>query len=120
MTSVENVVDKRCHNYLACAAEIVRRGKADRLVFPSLPDGCAPFALAVRAPHQRNVLRFLIKRGIPAQSWPSLPQEVDGNPMFPVANSLQREIILLPCHQDLEEHECVDMASALVGALADA
>src|SRR5437762_302971 len=78
-----------------------------------LPAGSIPLAVPSRVRCQSVVVRGLVSRGVPAQSWPQLPPEVLGSPEHAAARELQQAIVLVPCHQDLTTADCDFIASAV-------
>ncbi|MBF0343295.1 MAG: DegT/DnrJ/EryC1/StrS family aminotransferase [Nitrospirae bacterium] len=60
------------------------------------------FPLRLRG-HNRKMIDALRKQGIPAISWPTLPNEVKGNNNHAAAIRLQETLIMLPLHQDIDK-----------------
>jgi hypothetical protein len=72
----ESEIARRRELYQLLAAELT--GAGFELVFPSLPEGAAPFGLAVRVPELElaRAKKLLAARGLEPMSWPDLPGAV--------------------------------------------
>ena len=108
-----HVAKIRSRNYLLMAKEINQLGF--RIIYPDLPNGCVPQYLVVKDKTKRLTL-WLREQGIGAASWPGpeLPQEVANRQVdFPVTNSLNDHLVMLPIHQSLNDSDILKMIDLL-------
>jgi hypothetical protein len=97
----------------ADAAQIVRKrranwrelhrqlGDAQEAIWDDLPEGVCPLFYPVRVGDKDRALAFLRGRGIEAVDfWRFHHAAVDAS-NFPEVDRLRREVVELPCHQDL-------------------
>lgn len=76
---------------------------ACQAVFPNLPDGICPQAFPILVEDGASVIAALRSRGIRADYWPDLPEEVYSNRgAYDTANDLRDHLVTLPIHQDLQ------------------
>lgn len=115
-TSRQRIVALRRRHYLAlqCALDGV---PGWRPLWPVLPDGACPWVFPLLAERADSVARRLKEAGVPmvrfgATLWPGVDATVCAN-----SAALGRQLIGLPCHQDLSPGELAAMIAALRAAL---
>jgi perosamine synthetase len=86
-------------------------------LFPALPDGACPWVFPILAEHPEALSAALLTAGVPmvrfgATLWPGVDERVCANSMM-----LGRNLIALPCHQELSEHEFAWMTATVRWAL---
>ncbi|MGD0784510.1 MAG: DegT/DnrJ/EryC1/StrS family aminotransferase [Sedimentisphaerales bacterium] len=88
-------------------------------LFPILPEKFGPYLYPLRIRNGRTaeIMTLLNRRGIPAYPWPDLSPEVLNASDFPVANTLRKEILTLPVHQDITESQSENMAREVINLL---
>lgn len=108
-----DVVSIRRKNYQKLLNGI-RDLKYIKPLFPSLPEGVCPYLFPLRIYKDRDrLLDKMRRRGIPAGTWPTLPPEVVRDISLSVARRLRQEIMTLPVHQTLTEHQMDIIISVL-------
>ena len=95
---------RRRHNYQRLAAAFASYHEV-RLLYPQMDPGVCPYLFPVLVRDRDEVVRRLRSRGIPAQGWPALPRAVLESPAFQVAIRYARDLLTLPVHQDLDDHD---------------
>ena len=103
-------------------ARLLSRLLADAPVHPIGADAGShgtPYMLALRlAGPSDPIAARLMRRGVPASTWPDLPREVRGEPKsHEAALALRRDVLLLPVHQSLSEAQVRRMAGIVVETL---
>ena len=91
------IVARRRRNYRRLAEAV----GYERVPTGELPDGTCPLFLPVRVRNRDRVLEALAARGVEAIDLWREGFESAGE--FPDAAALRREVIELPCHQDLDD-----------------
>ena len=96
---------RRQRNYLYLLEHLAR--ELFHPVFSALERNFCPYAFPVVVQEGRNyLLENLLRKGIPASSWPDLPPEVERDrERHQDALWVQRHIILFPVHQSLSERQ---------------
>lgn len=95
----EEVISRRRENYTFWLNWLGDEGV--KIPFPRLPDEVCPWVFPVVVDDQSGSIEKMAKMKIPAAPWPYLPEEVEQNPDYPVANYLARHLVFLPVHQSL-------------------
>ena len=80
--------------------------------FASLQEGVCPYLFPVLLADRNRVIGELQRHGIPALTWPDLPDEVQSDSTFGVAHRFASEIMTLPIHQDLKTAHIESMINA--------
>ena len=88
-----------------------------RPLFAALPDGACPWVFPLIAERPEALFNALQAAGVPmvrfgATLWPGVDDSVCANSMM-----LGRQLIALPCHQELAEHEFAWLAATVRAAL---
>ncbi len=107
------IMERRKHNYNLLVVETEKLGL--KSLFPQLPDGCVPQCF-ILIDEKKQLTPWLREHGIGAVTWPGpeLPQEVaDRQVDFPVTNSLNEYLVMLPIHQSLNDDDMVAMIGLL-------
>lgn len=74
-------------------------------LFYDLKEFEVPYMFPLRLRHSnKELVMNLRKQGVPAISWPSLPDEVRNSARHSIAKELQDKILLLPLHQDIDNY----------------
>jgi hypothetical protein len=91
----------------------------DLRLLRNLPPSFGPYLYPLRVPQKisRELMIALNGKGIPALPWSDLSPEVKGDPAFPLANALRREVVTLPVHQDLSITEIERIAEETANLL---
>jgi len=101
----ESIRKRRRNNFLYYVKRLTESGIHNKIeiLFNDLKESDVPYMFPLRLRHDGNmeVIKNLRRQGIPAISWPSLPEEVKKSSQFSFARSLQERIVLLPLHQDI-------------------
>lgn len=89
-------------------------------MFQALPARFTPYVypLRIAGGDCRGIMVALNKIGIPAQPWSDLSPEVKNSAAFPLSNSLRKEVMVLPVHQDLAPRQIVWMAGEVIREIA--
>ena len=110
---LDEVSLKRCVNFefLTCRLG----GIPTNIVFKSLPIGCVPQFFVLK--DDRGILvNSFTKKVVAMNNWPGneLPSVVKDSPeRFPVANKLNRTLLLLPLHQSTSQDQLDHIADIL-------
>lgn len=96
----EGIAARRRENY-CYLADAFSSFPEVRLLYRKLPEGVCPYLFPILIPNRDRVLEELRDAGIPAQTWPLLPKEVDRNIVLLWANRYSDQLVTLPLHQDL-------------------
>ena len=72
-----------------------------RIPYQGNLDKVCPYLFPILVSDRDALLRDLNRRGIPAQTWPDLPEKVWRDPQFRVAHRYTSELLAFPVHQDL-------------------
>jgi len=103
---LDKVIRIRRSNYESLWHSCVNRDGVQPL-FELLPDDISPYAFPLIVSRESgNIISAFNENGVPAYSWPNLPQEViENSKEHKTANWLQRHLMLLPVHQDLSARQ---------------
>lgn len=105
----DEIVRRRRANWLTLHRELAKTGRA---VWNELPDGVCPLFYGIRVRDKDRALRELRARGIEAiDFWRFHHPAVEAS-QFPEVDALRREVVELPCHQDLTPEALARVVSA--------
>ncbi|KJU81313.1 DegT/DnrJ/EryC1/StrS aminotransferase [Candidatus Magnetobacterium bavaricum] len=103
----EKVKASRRNNFLYYVGKIKDSCQVNgeiETVYDQLNDFDVPYMFPIRLRRQnRKAIDGLRKQGIPAISWPTLPNEVKHVNTHAIAIKLQETLIMLPLHQDMDK-----------------
>lgn len=103
---------KRRTNYLTWL-EVTKSPDFLAPVFPQIPADCCPQVFPVFVRGNRDLLLGqLRKAGIPAGTWPDLPDEILSRKSSS-AHRIKDQLLTLPVHQDLREKDIIYMGASL-------
>ena len=108
-----HVIERRRHNYNQLVLGSKKAGF--KSLFPQLPDGCVP-QFFVLIDEKKQLATWLREHGIGAVTWPGpeLPPEIANRQIdFPVSNSLNESLVMLPIHQSLNDDDMVSIIELL-------
>jgi dTDP-4-amino-4,6-dideoxygalactose transaminase len=108
-----HITERRKHNYNLLVLEAEKLGF--KSLIPQLPDGCVP-QFFILIDEKKQLAPWLRRYGIGAVTWPGpeLPQEVANRQVdFPVTNSLNDHLVMLPIHQSLNKDDMLSMIDLL-------
>lgn len=103
----ELVKERRRSNFFYYVRRLTESGIHDkaRILYHDLKESDVPYMFPLRLRHSNKELIMNLRRqGIPAISWPNLPEEVINSAQYAAAGVLQDRILLLPVHQDINNH----------------
>jgi len=109
----DHIIERRKHNYNALVLEAEKIGL--KSLFPQLPDGCVP-QFFILVDKKKQLVSWLREHGVGAVTWPGLelPQEIANRQVdFPVTNSLNEHLAMLPIHQSLNDNDMVSIIDLL-------
>jgi len=86
------------------------------LIFRHLPEGVLPLAFPILVKERNQICKEMLKRGFGAYPWPFLPEQISKND-FADTFYLSDHLLLLPIHQDVEEHHLEKMYESLLSLL---
>ena len=94
----------REHHYRRIDDAIANSDAQTHRIFRHLPGCFAPYVYPLRIAGDTcwEIMDALNNIGIPAQPWSDLSPEVKNSAAYPVSNSLRKEVMALPVHQDLK------------------
>jgi hypothetical protein len=118
--NLDNVIEKRRENYVRLC-QAVNGIKGVRILFPTLQDKVCPYMFPIIVEEGTDLIkRRLQYLGIPASSWPDLPDEVlETKDEHESAIWLREHILLLPIHQDLSEKQMEHFATVVSNVLRE-
>ena len=113
----KRIVDLRRRNYVELARTL-ENVPGWRPLFPVLPDGACPWVFPLLAEQPEAFCALLRANGVPmvrfgATLWPGVDASVCANSV-----ALGRQLIGLPCHQELSQAELSRLATHVKHALA--
>ena len=100
----DSIIKTRRDNFYYYVNVLRRRGITDRIeiLYSELRDFEVPYMFPVKFKGDNEELIGTLRReGIPAISWPTLPNEVRESGQYKAAQELRKRIVLLPLHQDI-------------------
>jgi dTDP-4-amino-4,6-dideoxygalactose transaminase len=74
-----------------------------QIIFEGLPDGVCPQVFPIVAESADHFRQKMLAKGIPVFNWPYLPKEVENNKEYQIANSLAKDLLILPVHQNINQ-----------------
>ena len=110
---IEEVKERMLENYERITNGAVRAGLEP--LFSKLPAGCVP-QWAVLVDRNGALVQSFRKLGVGASTWPAqemLPCVTNSKAMYPVANRLNDELLLLPIHHSITKKNCDDIIKML-------
>ena len=116
---IAEVKGRMLENYERITSGAVRAGFEP--LFPKLPAGCVP-QWAILVDRNGALVDSLRKLGVGASTWPAkemLPSVTNSKALFPVANRLNDELLLLPIHHSITKKNCDDIIKILEGLVID-
>lgn len=112
-TSTERITESRRRNY-ALLVEGLSNLAGGRPLWPTLPQGVVPYMLPFLIERPEIVFPALKQIGMPLYRWDKLASDC-----CPVSNRYSRELLQLPCHQELTERELASMIECVRGVLQE-
>jgi dTDP-4-amino-4,6-dideoxygalactose transaminase len=102
--------ERRRANYERLLAEL---GDAVAQPFARLPIGACPWAFPVEAIDKQELIERLLRHGVRALNFWSVPHSCLPTNRFPHASSLRARLVGLPVHQELRESDLARLVAAL-------
>lgn len=103
LASRDRIVERRRHNY-----EQLLQGLSDlpgvRPLFPTLPEGVAPYMFPLLVDEPERVVPELRRLGVPIMRWETLAAGVDAS-MFAVSHNYSLRLLQFPCHDEITSAE---------------
>ncbi|MDP3244347.1 MAG: DegT/DnrJ/EryC1/StrS family aminotransferase [bacterium] len=115
---IDSIINQRRKNYLFLESS-TKKNYLNGLIRDELLEEVVPyiFPLVCKKPAERYI-KQLVQKGVPASSWPDLPEEVKNNPLdYPWANFYAEYILLFPIHQDITERGMQYMEKQIANVL---
>ena len=109
----DHIIERRRQNYNSLVLEAKKIGL--KILYPQLPDGCIP-QFFILVDKKKQLVSWLREHGVGAVTWPGpeLPQEIANRQVdFPVTNSLNEHLAMLPIHQSLNDNDMASIISLL-------
>ncbi len=86
-------------------------------LFSHLPEGASPFAFPIQSERKKQLLDRLVRRGIAAGNFWSVPHPCLPVADFPRAAVLRKSVITLPVHQELGTRQLERVVDAVLESL---
>ncbi len=77
--------------------------KKVQIPFCDLAPGICPQVSPVIVGDQNEFIQALRRNGVAATYWPDLPEKVEDNERYPIANFLFKHLVVLPIHENIDE-----------------
>jgi dTDP-4-amino-4,6-dideoxygalactose transaminase len=116
-TACQTAQSARAANYAFLLARLERFVPEH---FAHLPEGASPFAFPIQTERKEELLDRLIRQGIAAINFWSVPHPCLPTRNYPRAAELRKSIIALPVHQELGVRELERIVDAVLGGLGTA
>lgn len=115
--NLESIMERRRANFEHLFSELRESGE-ESIPFRNLNKDICPYAFPIFVRDRERTLVRLYASGIPARSWPDLPEEVLGNKsVHNGAHWLKGRLVLLPVHQSLNAGHMEYIAKSFKKAL---
>lgn len=112
LATIGQILVRRRANYLLWQ-RIVQSLDSIKPLFSKLPENVCPYVFPMIVQNnQKSVLDQLRRAGVPASTWPELPDQVL-NKKSSSATKIKNNLITLPVHQDLTKQDILQLGHRL-------
>jgi dTDP-4-amino-4,6-dideoxygalactose transaminase len=102
---IEYIKKRRQNNFFYYVDTLKKNdiGNKVEIMYSDLEESDAPYMFPIRLKKDNRLLISQLRgNGIPAISWPSLPEGIKNSSQHIAANNLHERVVLLPLHQDID------------------
>lgn len=117
VTDADKVFIRRRENFKLLHTKLSRNKSIRIPIFLSLTlenTEAVPWTFFFYHKESERLINLLIDNGVSASYWPTLPKDIFNNPDWPTENTMYRDGICLPIHQDVSKFQVNKMVQLVL------